>query len=113
MDFICIAVLCDVSIASCSSAGVKGWLYFSILLDLKLSFCFSALFLKVKKYRLELLIEEFAKNVSSNVCYIFLASWFRFVFCEVSESSWLVFPDIFLIIVQIVFVLAEEANWLT
>ena len=31
-------MLCDVLIASCSSTGLKGWLYFSELLDLKLSF---------------------------------------------------------------------------
>ena len=60
-------MLCDVSIASCSSAGVKGLLYFSELMDLKLSFCFSVLFLKVTKCGLELLMEEFAENVSANV----------------------------------------------
>ena len=88
-------MLCDVSIASCSSAGVKGWLYFSELLGLKLSFCFSALFFKVKRCGLELLMEEFAENSSGNVSYVFLESCFRFVFCEVIGCSWLAFSRYF------------------
>ena len=51
----------------CNSASVKSWLYFSELLDLKLSFCFFVLFLKVRKCGLELLMEEFVENDSANV----------------------------------------------
>ena len=51
----------------CISAGVKGWLYFSELLDLKLNFCFLVLFLEVRKSGLELLMEKFSENVSANV----------------------------------------------
>ena len=65
-------MLRDVLIASCSDAGVKGWLYFSELLDLKMSFCFSALFLKVRKCGVELLMEEFVEKGSANVSMSFL-----------------------------------------
>ena len=107
-------MLCDVSIPSSSSAGVKGWLYFSELSVLMLSFCFSALFLKVRKCGSELLMEEFAGNVSASMSamsFLLVASVLFFVRC-LRAVGWL-FPDIFLIIVQIVFVLVEEASWLT
>ena len=74
-------MLCDVWIASCSSAGVKGWLYFSGFLDLKLSFCYSALLLKVRKCGLKLLREEFAENVTASV------SAMSFLVVEVFGSS--------------------------
>ena len=108
------AVLSDVLIASYSSAGIKGWLYFSELLDLKLSFCFSVLFLKVRKCGLESLMEEFAENISANVSavsFLLVASVLFFVRCS-RAVGWL-FLDIFLIIIQIVFVLVERSSWLT
>ena len=60
-------MLCYIWIASCSSAGVKGWLYVSKLLNFKPSFCFSVLLLKVGNCGLELLREEFAENVSTKM----------------------------------------------
>ena len=105
---------CDILIAFCSSAGVNGLLYFSELLDLKLCFCFSALFLKVGKCGLKLLMEELAENFSANVSavsFLVVAS-VLFIVKFLRAVRWL-FPDIFLIIVQIVFVLVEESSWFT
>ena len=56
-------MLCDISIASSSSVGVNCWLYFSELLHLKLRFCFSVLFLKVRKCEFELLTSCFTKTI--------------------------------------------------
>ena len=107
-------MLCDVSMASCSSAGVKGWLYFSELLDLKLRFCFSALVSKVRKCGLELLMEEFSENVSANVSAMsFLLVAFILFFVRCLRAIGSLFLDIFLIIVQILCFLVEEASWLT
>ena len=107
-------MLRDVLIASSSSAGVKVWWYFSKFLNLKLSFCFSTLILKVRKCGLELLREEFAENVSANVSamsFLVVASVLFFVRC-LRAVGWS-FPEIFLIVLQIVFVLVKEPNWLT
>ena len=76
--------------------GVKGWLYFSEILDLKLSFCFSALFLKARKQGLELLMEQFAENVRAYVfatSFLLVAFVLFFVRC-LRAVGWL-FLDIF------------------
>ena len=91
---------------SLSSAGVMDWLYFSELLDLKLSFYFSALVLKVTNCGLEMLRDEFAEKVSASVFAIYflvVASVLFFMGC--SRAVCWIFPEIFQIILLIVFVL--------
>ena len=63
---------------------VNGWLYCSELLNLKLSFYFSALVLKVRNCGLELLREDFAEKVPasmSTMSFLVVASVLLFVRC--------------------------------